>query len=378
VIYIISPFENDVESRGTRNLYLYNLLIEGDQCELITSNFSHQNKKTIDDALFCYSKYKYKVIDVPIYKKNLSIKRFLTHQVFAVKTLMYLLKRLKRNDYIVISSIPPESIFLISILRFFKKFHLHVDVRDIWPDAFPGKGLVKLLFVKYCTLLYFPLRFTVDTVSYVSPSFKRIWISRFLKNQKCEFIPLGYDADRWDSIIPTKGNVDVSKLKLVYIGYLQSQFSLDEIISAVNNMSSIELHVVGDGERRGDYESIASDNIFFHGNLSLESSAKIVKSCDIGVLPIKGNAQMPNKIFDFLGAGIPVVSLGDNDSTNFIVKNNIGWVCQFDVAEIQVLLESITYNDFSLKKENIDITRLRYSKGYLYNKFVKLMEVTKT
>ncbi|WP_318476255.1 glycosyltransferase family 4 protein [Photobacterium leiognathi] len=370
MIYIISPFENDFESRGTRNLSLYKKLVEtGESVKFITSNFSHQNKKKVNNDNFSKD-INYKIIDVTPYHSNLSLKRFITHIDFSIKLYLYLYKVIRDGDKIIVSSIPPEMIFVLSFLKKKKHIEITLDVRDIWPDALPLGGLKKKLFRYYCNIFYSQCNKRVDNITYVADSFKSKWVDRYCPSLKGFFLPLGYDESRWYN--PKNRKVG-DKLKLVYIGYLQSQFPLTEVILAVNNMLDVEFHIIGDGENKRKYKEISSDNIIYHGNQSLEKSAELVTSCDVGILPIGGNAQMPNKLFDYLGASLPILSIGDTDSSKFVCENNIGWISDFNTVEIKKVI-SIVKNSIEDKVINIEKIRAKYSKEALYDKFIDVLK----
>ncbi|QOQ69297.1 glycosyltransferase family 4 protein [Photobacterium damselae] len=370
MIYIISPFENDFESRGTRNLSLYKRLIgNGESVKFITSNFSHQNKNKVSHDDFSKD-INYKIIDVIPYNRNLSVKRFLTHIDFSIKLYLYLYKVIQNGDKIIVSSIPPEMIFVLTLLKGNKDIEITLDVRDIWPDALPLGGLKKKLFKLYCNFFYSRCDSHVDNITYVAESFKYKWINKYCPSHNGFFLPLGYDDLRWgrDSSKKNRNN-----LKFVYIGYLQSQFPLKEIIESVNDKDGFELHIIGDGENKRKYEEISSKNIIFHGNQPLDKAAELVSNSDVGILPISGNAQMPNKLFDYLGAALPILSIGDTDSSRFVIDNNIGWTSGFNVAELESIIADIKDN-IEEKEFNVKSIRSKYSKEKLYDKFVNILK----
>ncbi|MFH4358372.1 glycosyltransferase family 4 protein [Vibrio diabolicus] len=380
MIYIVSPFENHIESRGTRNLSLYKELISLDNCKIITTNFSHQNKKKVEASSFSNSFYDYVVFNVPVYKSNLSLIRFFTHQVFALKLFFHLMFNVKDGDSIILSSIPPESVFACCLVKKLKKkIRLVLDVRDIWPDALPLGGMIKKLFSTYCYFLYILNKSTIDEVTYVSPAFKNKWINRYVGKDKGVFVPLGFDDERWNKAKEWLSNHSYpllgknNKINLIYIGYLQSQFPLDVIIASVSQCDNFQLHIVGDGDMREKYESNNPKNVFFYGNLPLYESSLVVSSCDIGVLPILGNAQMPNKLFDYLGASLPTLVIGENDSSKFVEENNIGWCSKFDESEVNRFLLALDSNEIMTKRKSVFSIRSNFSKEKQYNKFVKLV-----
>ena len=88
---------------------------------------------------------------------------------------------------------------------------------------------------------------------------------------------------------------------------------------------------------------------------------------DIGILPMI-TSSIPNKIFDYMAAMLPIVVLGDNDSSNFVVENNIGWQCNFNSEDLDILLQSISAKEIKTKKEHVVLVRDNFSRDILHQK----------
>lgn len=378
MIYIISPFESKIEARGTRNIELSNLLISNEyDVTFITSDFSHQFKKNYSihemNEKLDNEKYKTVILQVAPYFTNLSIKRMKTHISFAYQLYKFLNKNMKDGDTLITSSIPPELTLAVYLLKRKQNITTILDVRDIWPDAFPLKNnLVGILFSFYCNTIYKLTLRSFDKISYVAHSFDS-WVSKYTTNNSKVFIPLGYDADRWNSI---KYEQTSNKIKLVYIGNISYQFDIRLIVDFVNKNEKFEFHIIGDGDTFKELKNISeTERNIFYGRCKPEKVVELVKLKDIAILPISENstAHMPNKLFDYLGAGIPILSLGQNDSSLFIEENNIGWVSSFDLENIKTTLNSISEEDMLKKHQNIIEIRSEYSKKFLYNKFLNIL-----
>jgi glycosyltransferase involved in cell wall biosynthesis len=378
MIYIISPFESKIEARGTRNIELSNLLISNKyDVTFITSDFSHQFKKNyliqdmkekLDTEI-----YKTVIFAVAPYFTNLSIKRMKTHISFAYQLYNFLDVNIKDGDTVITSSIPPELTLAVYLLKRRRNITTILDVRDIWPDAFPLKNnFAGILFSFYCNTIYKLTLRSFDKISYVANSFND-WISKYTSNNIKVFIPLGYDADRWKNI---EYKPVTNKIKLVYIGNISYQFDIRLIVDFVNKNEKYEFHIIGDGETLNELKDLSkTDRNIFYGRCAPEKVVELVKSKDIAILPISENstAYMPNKLFDYLGAGIPILSLGENDSSIFVKENNIGWTCSFNLEDIKNTLYSISIEDMLQKHNNILKIRSQYSKEALYNKFLKIL-----
>ena len=62
---------------------------------------------------------------------------------FAAATFLYfLLRRIRVDDTIYVTSPPLFPLLAVSVIRRFKRFRLILDIRDLWPDAVAGMGYI--------------------------------------------------------------------------------------------------------------------------------------------------------------------------------------------------------------------------------------------
>ncbi|HIF9419445.1 TPA: glycosyltransferase [Photobacterium damselae] len=374
-VHIISPYESPAEGRGTRNIHIANVI--GEKCTLVCTRFSHGKKKILSKSFFDDSHHSFniKTIFTIPYKKNLSLLRLIAHWVTALSVLFYLMKNAKKGDKVLLSSIPPEVLFFALLILKLKSINSVVDVRDIWPDAFPLKGIAGKLFGIYCSIIYkFSFKLSDGSFIYVAPSFKS-WIKKYTTIKKSHFGFLGYDKQRWidcENNIFSKNEInEKDKVKLVYVGYLESQFDITKLIECVNNNNSFELIIIGNGSKESYYKELSqTDRIRFTGLLSPQSVVDELMHSHVGVLPISKTAQMPNKLFDYIGACLPILTIGNSDSRKFVQDNNFGWGADFELSSIQFSLDEINFQTICEKKLNIISSRDYYSKDTSYNKII--------
>lgn len=376
--HIISPYESPAEGRGTRNIYYAKII--GEDCNFVCTRFSHGRKKLLPVTEF----YKNKDINIKLlptitYHDNLSVKRMIAHWCTALSVSWYLLTKAKKNDNVIISSIPPEVLLMATLIQPLLKFKITVDVRDIWPEAFPLTGLKGRLFKCYCNLIYsIAFKMTPKKFIYVAPAFKNWIYERVPANKIIDnyFGCLGYDQSRWQTIQKKPMHWIINdKLKLVYVGYLESQFDISDIIKYVVVNNKYELTIIGNGSKFDYYKKLARNhpNIIFEGLLSPSDVVKTMADKHIGILPITKTAQMPNKLFDYIGACIPVLCIGYSDSSEFVQKNNIGWGVNWGISNIGAVLDNLERNEVLNKYEKLFILKEKYSKDYLYPKLVNFI-----
>lgn len=345
MIYIVSPFENTHTGRGNRNIALLQALKEHDiAVKLISSDWDHGRKQKI--ASDTSNRTDEILLKVPGYSKNLSFWRIITHWVFAIKLILHLWqsKYQKKNDVIVVNSIPPECILMISL---FCRGKVIVDIRDIWPDAGAAYKLFSVqlrLFEFYCKLIY---RVSLhDKFQYVvvSRSFAE-WLKKFCP--KCKpptFIPLGSRDFRYsDTGI---------KPKFVYLGGLTPQFDLREFEFLKNEE---EVYVIGSGSLGEEFKEYFP-RARFTGVLNRDVAMSIASNTDYLLFPSNPYARLPNKIFDYLALNKPII-IGKK------VSDDVMQMLGFDSVKAEI-------SGFSVVEPS---TRKQYHETDFVTKFLELI-----
>ena len=121
------------------------------KAELWISDFDHYSLKKRKKVDFEGSEGVI-TFKTPGYRKTVSVSRLFDAWVFGIKIFAAALNRFNKKDTVIVNLPTPESFFAISIAKFFKGFKLIVDVRDNWPDSFPGEGIIKFFLVCMYTL----------------------------------------------------------------------------------------------------------------------------------------------------------------------------------------------------------------------------------
>lgn len=111
------------------------------------------------------------------------------------------------------------------------------------------------------------------------------------------------------------------KFKLLYIGFVTGSRGLINAIEgmrlAVRKNPEIMLVIAGDGKGRTELEKSVlkhglGGNVFFEGRFDNAKMPEYVSSCDAGIIPHYScglwNNTIPNKLFDYMAAGKPVLS----------------------------------------------------------------------
>ena len=377
-LYLIGPTESILTKRGNRFPNMAKFFVEENE-EVIyyTSNFYHAEKRffskqEINEAVNGLD-YKFKVLSVLGYYSNVSPRRVISNFLFSVRLFFILLFKVSKHDRILLPSRPVELIFFMAMLKKIKGVKIYLDIQDIWPDALEIENkLKKKVFEMYCNLfLNLSLKHYTDTL-HVAPSFK-LWLRRYAEITPSSFVPLGWENDRWYNVKSTEYNVS-SIIKIVCVAQLQHQIDVMPILEVLKNNNKLHLTILGEdgtGERYNEVinyiNNNAITNIEIIGKIDRKEMVDYLENKDIGVLPMI-TSSIPNKIFDYMAAMLPIIVLGDNDSSNFVIENNIGWQCSFNPEDLNILLKSLKITDIQSKKKQVVSIRDNFSRDILHKK----------
>lgn len=136
------------------------------------------------------------------------------------------------------------------------------------------------------------------------------------------------------------GKKDITKTKriLIYQGAINIGRGLEEAIEAMQYLSNYELWIIGSGDIENELKEISKNlglqkKVKFLGRKKLEKLAQYTVQADLG-LSIEKNLglnyyyALPNKIFDYIQAEIPVLCSHLPEMSNIIKKYNIGSVLE--------------------------------------------------
>lgn len=130
-----------------------------------------------------------------------------------------------------------------------------------------------------------------------------------------------------NSIIANKNR----NVRVGYVGILQDYRLLKEITEFFIKNKEIEWHVGGFGKYEKFFREISekNENIIFYGELSYEETLSLEKDCDVLLAiydPSIENHRFaaPNKFYESLMLGKPVIMVRDTGMSDVIERNNIG------------------------------------------------------
>ena len=320
--------------------------------------FEHQRKKWIfnTDTVFHLSdNYTIHALKGTGYKKNVSIMRYFDHLRVASK-FHKLSTGLARPDVIVAST--PCYHLAYESMKYARanKIPLVLDVRDLWPDTFltslPNKGLSILGrmvlfydFIKISRLLRLAegltamsrgcLRWGQEKVRRSSQKWDRVFY-------------LGYKPYQCRKNPRASLNHNLKEKKIfLFVGTFGESYELNQIIDVARRFHQMQnkdilFYLAGAGEQFTRIKSAASGlpNVVLPGWIEAEKIIELLGAAWAGIVPCRSvEDAAPNKVFEYLSAGLPLISSLEGEIAELIEQYQMG--INYRVGDVEGLEQSI-------------------------------------
>ena len=176
---------------------------------------------------------------------------------------------------------------------------------------------------------------------------------------------------------------DPSKPKVVYAGMLVFDRFLKETSEVMMSRKDIEWHVAGYGVLRPYIEELAAnnENIFYYGPLPYDDILALEKKCDIMTAlqnPSVANNKYsaPNKFYEALMLGKPLVMVRNGSIYKEIENNSIGEVIDVDEGKVEDRINA-AFDSLLSKREEWSLmgtaSRKLYDEKYPWSKSAKAL-----
>lgn len=304
------------EQSNNRFNYLADLLARrGHEVELVTSSFSHRDKKQRERLQQGGTPYTLTLIDEPSYRKNVSLKRlFYSHRIMA-KNLKKYLGQAKRPDLIYCAVPSLDAAYAAAQFAEKQGIPFYIDVQDLWPEAFQMVLPVKLLFAPWrrkANRIYA----AADEILAVSQTYGDRALSVNHKCKEAHVVYLGTDLQKFDEYV--NGVAVKDRITLGYCGTLGASYDIPCVLDALELLKEQDgtaprFLVLGDGPKKEEWEQRAGElglDVCFAGRFPYPEMCRRLAECHLLVNPIvPGAAQsIINKHADYAAAGKAVIN----------------------------------------------------------------------
>ena len=276
---------------------------------------------------------------------------------------------------------------------------LYYDSHEIYIETinqfFPLKGWKKSYGIPlvYINKLYHSLLETsqvknIDLLITVCDNFKFYFEKKYnlsnitvVRNCPTKNIEVNNNNNNFDLL-----NISKNDFIILYQGALNNGRGIEKLFeSSVYFESQIKFIIIGEGPNYKMYKQNASlmkyDNIYFLGKIAFEKLLDYTSHAHLGLLLIQSineskKLTLPNKIFEYMTASIPVLSNNLPEATSIINECNCGFI--IDDSDPKDIANTI--NNLSRRKEDLKILgengRKAYEQKYNWeNEIEKLLQI---
>ncbi len=276
------------------------------------------------------------------------LKRTLTFLKFSLRSIGLIFSQ--KYDVIFATTTPLTAGIPGIIGRWVKRKPFVFEVRDLWPELPREMGVItNPIVLKLMSFLEWASYRSATRNIGLSPGIVNGIEKRGVNKSKIELVPNGCDLEIFQNISePWRPNsVNNNDLLVIYTGTHGIANGLDSVLNAAEVLQQrgrddIKIVLVGQGKLKKELEGksleMGLNNIIFHPPVNKQQLADFMSSADLGMqllanVPAFYYGTSPNKFFDYISAGLPVLNNYPGWLANMINENDCGFAVPPDNPE---------------------------------------------
>ncbi|MCO5784798.1 glycosyltransferase WbuB [Pseudomonas sp. G11-1] len=248
------------------------------------------------------------------------IKTFLSFAFRSVKVAMT-----EKYDLVFATTTPLTAGIPGILARWLRGKPFVFEVRDLWPELPKAMGVITNPVILWAmSVLEWASYRSAHRLVGLSPGIVEGIEKRGVPSERITMIPNGCDLDIFTADVEPwrpEGIAD-SDLMTIFAGTHGMANGLDAVLDTAAELkrrgrSDIKLLLIGNGKFKPTLQERASreglDNVVFHDPVNKTRLAGLMKSTDLGMqilanVPAFYYGTSPNKFFDYIAAGLPVLN----------------------------------------------------------------------
>ncbi len=393
IVYIHQYFKTPAEPGGTRSYWISRELINaGHRVTMITAKKEGQQKPVVKKDIDGISVF---YVRNPYHQSYGFFRRLRSYFRFIWKAGRVLFKQ--KDVGLVIATSTPLTVGIPPLLM--KKIRgvpYIFEVRDLWPEVPIQMGALRNpLLQKIARWLEKAIYNNAKHVVALSPGMQEGVVRLTGRPEKVSMIPNMAKVDKFgkgtsDDTLRQRLGLQENSFRVIHFGAMGVANGLDYILDAARILqhwgeSDVEFVFLGEGSQalrlmeRTQLGNIG--NIRFFNRVPMEQLAEVLKLCDASIvsfldIPIL-YTNSPNKLFDSLSAGLPVIVNSAGWTMEMVEKHHCGaYVNPSNPEELANLIVEWKNDRALLKKLGQNARQLAessYDKSILCAKFVTIV-----
>ena len=281
--------------------------------------------------------------------------------------------------------------------KWFRRKKFVFEVRDLWPELPKALGMKNPFFLWGMSVLEKRSYYAADACIGLSPGICEGIRRRSQKGKPIAMVPNGCDLDLFSpsnekpNVIP---GVNASDTVAVFTGAHGIANGLDAVLDMAavlkrRGRKDVKMVFVGEGKMKKHLTERAVkeglDNCIFLGQMPKKELNEVMKRADIGLMvlanvPAFYYGTSPNKFFDYIASGLPVVNNYPGWLADMINESNCGIAVEPENADafadaIIKLAENPELRE-ECGKNGRALAEQEFARDLLGGKFVEFLEQT--
>lgn len=400
VLYFHQHFSTPQGSAGTRSYELARHLVNsGHKVTMVCGSYS--GGKTGLSGPYRKGSRKGTVDGIDVIEFDLAyanadghLKRSITFIKFAWRSIVVAM--MEKYDVLFATTTPLTAAIPGITARWLKNARFVFEVRDLWPELPRAMGAIRNpVILGAMDVLEWTAYKSAHRLIGLSPGIVKGIERHGIPRERIAMIPNGCDlkifagtnSDKW-----RPSGVSSDDLMAVFTGTHGIANGLDAVLDAANelkrrNRTDIKLVFVGQGKlKKRLVERAASenlDNVIFHDPVPKERLAGLMSSADLGLqildnVPAFYYGTSPNKFFDYIASGLPVLINYPGWLAEKINEYNCGYAVPPDdpVGFADALMHAADHREQlpEMGQKALNMARTEFSRSELAVQFMNVLK----
>lgn len=311
---------------------------EGHEVEVVSSIYSKSDLKA---SRFIETQYhdgvKVTIVNVRIDNKQPFILRVWSFIVYALVSSYY---AMHRKPDITVASSGPITVGIPGLLsKWFRRAKLVFEIRDLWPEGAIELGVLRnKTIIRFCKWFEKTLYHNASLVVGLSPGMRDYVVDNFnhpnvitiTNSANLELFGMSQKIKIEDSIFQRKYAIYSGN-----IGEVNNSFWLLNACRELKKMNreDIAILIVGEGQQREEICELANreqlNSFVYRGLMPKNELVAYIQHSMVSLVPLKGtpvlDTSSPNKFFESLAAGIPIIQNTNGWMKTYLEEHQVGY-----------------------------------------------------
>ena len=291
------------------------------------------------------------------FNKNSLLSRAIGFIYVSLAFFFFLLKRMKKNENLLIITNPAPFIILAAILNKIKKLNLKILVHDVFPENTISAGIFKSkksLGYRLLQIIFSKAYSTAQKIIVCGRDMQDIFQKK-IKNVEVSVITNWAETN---NLVPQKSDWS-DKIVFQFAGNMGRVQGLEELLMILSDVNNplLEFHFIGSGAYKERVEVLKEQFqlgfVKIHPPFQRENQIEVLNNCNIGVVTLSNGMYglgAPSKSYNIMAVGKPIFYIGElkTEIREMIIENQIGFVFTWEEKKnIVDFLNNLALKDVS-------------------------------